>query len=55
VLVYVVVKSTQSMSLKWGNVEDRGLLQEFDASWVGPEESHVRVRTFEAAPAFWGD
>ncbi|KAE9269804.1 hypothetical protein PR003_g31035, partial [Phytophthora rubi] len=50
VVIYFVVKPAQCLNFRMGHIDDRDVLREYDASWTGPEESHVRVRAFEATP-----
>ncbi|KAE8963065.1 hypothetical protein PF005_g29295, partial [Phytophthora fragariae] len=50
VVIYFVVKPAQFLKFRMGHIDDRDVLREYDASWTRPEESHVRVRAFEAAP-----
>ncbi|KAE8952982.1 hypothetical protein PR001_g33069, partial [Phytophthora rubi] len=50
VLIYFVVKPAQCLNFRMGHIDDRDVLLEYDASWTRPEESHVRVRAFEANP-----
>ena len=45
--VYCVVKSAQYLKGTMDQMEDRGVLGEFDARWTQPQGNQVKVRAFE--------